>query len=250
MPRHGRSLVVCALLSVLWPVAAAAQSDVQVWGELNLSWIKSHDLTLRLDVEPKVLASKPPSDPGWGTIDLTPAVEFTHGRRIDVVGELLVARTWQTGDLRTTEITPRIGLRLHLLSNLKNDLLKERQPKHRLVLRELIRMEWRNLSYSNSEPSSSTGRLRARVEGLYPFNRPRLTVDGALYVTSDAEWFWTTRDPEERYATKQRVRAGLGYRHSYRWRYEGLVVWDRSRHADTGYTLSDYAIDLHVQHVW
>src|SRR5215203_6817833 len=78
------------------------------------------------------------------------------GGRLDVLNELLVGRTKQTDDLDSTEVTPRLGSRLHLLSNLRTSLEKEERPKKRLVLRDLARVEWRNLYYSTDKPDSST----------------------------------------------------------------------------------------------
>jgi hypothetical protein len=241
------------ILIVMWlaPPAAADDPQFQLWGNLTLDWIKSRDLTLGLDIEPKVLVSKPSTDPGWATLEVTPSVEYTKGNWFDVLGELMVARTKQTDDLNSTEVTPRIGFRFHILSNIANDLVKERRPKHRLVLRALLRAEWRNIYYSGDKPESSSFRLRNRAEWLYPLNRPRVTDDGAYYVTGDAEWFWTTQDLDERFASKQRVRAGIGYRHSYAWRFEALYIWDRSRQTATDeFTRADSAIDLRVRRVW
>ena len=59
------------------------------------------------------------------------------------------------------------------------------------------------------------------------------------------------QDLDERYASKQRVRAGIGHRRSHAWRVEALYIWDRSRQAATdGFTTSDYAIDVRVRRVW
>jgi hypothetical protein len=154
---------------------ASAQPDTQLWGELTFSWIKSHRLTYGFDVEPKVLVSAPDGDPGWATLDLTPSIEYSHGAWLDVLGETLIGRTRQTDDLNSTEVTPRIGLRLHYLSNLRNELLKEKQPKRRFVLRDLLRLEWRNLYYSTDKPDSSSLRIRSRIETSYAITRPRIT---------------------------------------------------------------------------
>ena len=202
------------LVSPLTSAAEADEPQVQIWGNLTLDWIKSHQLTFGVDIEPKVLVSKPSDDPGWATLDVTPSLEYSRGNWFDMIGETLVARTKQTDEENSTEITPRIGFRFHILSNLENDFLKEKLPKRRLVVRDLIRLEWRNLYYSTDKPNSSSLRLRNRVEMSYPMNRRRLTDDGATYVTGDAEWFWTEEDPDERYASKQRVRVGIGHRHS------------------------------------
>ena len=161
-----------------------------------------------------------------------------------------LARTRQTDHQTSTEITPRFGLRFHLLSNIRDELLIEKQPKRRVVLRNLLRLEWRNLYYSDDTPPSSTLRVRDRIELEFPFNRARVTEDGVIYATSDAEWFWTRTNPAERFANKQRVRAGLGRRWSYAWRTEVMAIWDRSRDsADHGFATADVAIDLRLRRV-
>jgi hypothetical protein len=185
------------------------------------------------------------------TLEVTPSLEFSRGKWFDVVGELNLSRTRQTDDLNTTEITPRLGLRFHVLSNLIDTLLKEKRPKRRFVLRNFARIEWRNLYYSDETPQSSTVRLRDRVETLFPINRPRITDDGAIYASADAEWFWPRQDLAERFANKQRLRVGIGQRRSYAWRLEALYVWDRSRDsASEGFTKASSAVDVRVRHVW
>src|SRR5262245_45722575 len=195
--------------------AAAEQPDFQIWGEIMLDWIKSEALTLGLDIEPKVLVSKPADDPGWATLDVTPSIEYSRGNWFDVVGELHTGRTRQTDHQNSTEITPRIGFRFHFLSNIRDEIHKEKRPRHRLVLRDYLRVEWRNLYYSDDTPQSSTVRVRQRIETLFPFNRPSVSDDGAIYTLGDAEWYWTQDDPPERFANKQRIRVGIGQRRTY-----------------------------------
>jgi len=230
---------------------AEAQHTTQLWGEFKLSWIETRQLTYGLDVEPKLLLSKPESHPDWVTLDLTPSVEYSRGEWLDVVGELLMARTRQTDDLNSTEITPRVGLRLHVLSNLREEI-KEKRPTHRLVLRNFARLEWRNLFYSDaSKPNTSTLRFRDRIEMMCALTRPRVTDNGATYALADAEWFFPLDDVPERFANKERLRAGLGYRHNLAWRFEGLLIWNRSRNTiDQSFTTSDFVIDLTVKRVW
>ena len=208
-------------------------------------------LTFGVDVEPKLLVAKQPGEPGWATLDVTPRTEYARGKWFDIVGELHLGRTRQTDQQDSTEVTPRVGLRFHLLSNIVDDLIKERQPRHRLVLRNFARVEWRNLRYSDGTPPSSTVRYRDRIESLFPVNRPRVSDDGVLYGSADVEWFWTHQDPQERFANKQRVRVGAGYRWNYAWRLDTLYVWDRSRDsAGNGFTTSDSAIDIRLRRVW
>ena len=186
--RHLMALaVVLGALGV--PRESRAQADLQAWGNLTVDWIKSHRVTIGVKVEPKVLVSDPDDEPGWATVDVTPSVEYARGEWFDMVGEMLVGRTNQTDDLDSTEVTPRIGLRLHLVSNLRQAIVKERRPMRRLVIRDLLRLEWRNLYYSTDKPDSSTVRLRNRLESLWPLNRSRITDDGVTYLNADWEWF-------------------------------------------------------------
>jgi hypothetical protein len=90
-----------------------------------------------------------------------------------------------------------------------------------------------------------------RFESLWPINRRRLTDDDAAYLTGDWEWFIPLDDPDERFANRQRIRAGLGDRRSFAWRVEAMYVWNRSRNTlSDPYTTSDQAIDLTVKRVW
>ena len=249
--RRSRIAITALLAGALLASPAAAQTDKQLWGELTLDWIKSHSITLGVDIEPKVLVSKATDEPGWATLDVTPKMEYARGKWFDVVGELHLGRTRQTDELDSFEVTPRIGFRFHLLSNIVDALIKERQPRRRLVLRNFARAEWRNLYYSDDTPQSSTVRYRDRLEILFPMNRSRVTDNGALYGSADVEWFWTHHHPSERFANKQRVRAGVGYRWKYAWRLETLFVWDRSRDsANSGFTADDSAVDIRIRRVW
>ena len=233
------------------PLDAGAQADTQLWTKVDFDWIVNHQATVGLEVEPKVLVSAPAGDPGWWTFDVTPTFEFTRGAWLDVVSELLVGRTKQTDDLDSVEVTPRVGLRLHLLSNLREALEKEKRPKRRLVLRDLARVEWRNLYYSAGKSDSSTVRLRNRVEMQWAINRARTSDNGAIYLQADDEWFWPLDDPDERYANKERIRVGLGYRHSPAWRYEGFFVVNRSRKTATDrFATADYVAEVTLKRIW
>jgi hypothetical protein len=219
---HQALSVVAAIALLLMPRSVEAQPDFQLWTNFTFAWSPSHRTTIGVDAAPKVLLWAPAGDPGWSTLDVTPSIEYKRGRWFDAIGELLVGRTNQTDDLNSTELTPRIGFRLHVLSNLRDDLGRERRPTRRLVLRDLLRFEYRNLYYATDKPDSHTGRLRNRIETLWPVNRHKITDDGAVYLTTDWEWFITLDDPSERYANRQRIRAGVGYRRNSAWRFESL----------------------------
>jgi hypothetical protein len=242
-----------AMYSLLTASPGFAQAEYQLWGNVTLDWVKSHRLTYELDVWPQVLLDPPQGDPGWWELDATPAVQYSPKRWLDLVGQVKVGYTKQTDDMNSVELTPSGGVRLHLFpQGLPVSPLRERVPSRRVVIRDLARVESRNLLYMGAgSGSSSTVRCRNRLEVLVPLNRQKLTDTGARYVLADWELFWPLDDPAERYASKARIRAGVGYRRSVAWRYELLYVWNRSRNTiDEGFATTNGAIDIRVRRVF
>jgi hypothetical protein len=243
------------LLSLLSNTSSvAAQTNAQLWGNVTFDWIKSASLTYELDVEPKVLIAAPSGEPGWWNLDVTPNVEFAVQPWLDLIGEIGTGFTRQTDDVNSTELTPRAGVRLHLFSReLPRTIhVHERPPKRRVVLRDRILIESRNLFYSGAgSGTDSTVRFRHRLEFLVSLNKEKLTDDGARYFLTDWEWFVPLDDPTERFANRQRIRAGYGYRHDAKWRYEVLYIWSRSRDTtDQNFKTADNIIDVRVKRVF
>lgn len=254
LARAGAPFVL--LLALAAP--APAQTNLQLWGNVTLVWAKSPHLAYELDIEPKVLLAAPEGEPGWHNLDLTPNVEYAWKNWLDLVGETAVGYTKQTDDVNSWEVTPRAGARFHVFSrNVPTaipgrPLQREFPPRRRVVLRDLVRVESRNIFYTGSGTgSSSTVRFRNRLELLVPLNRESLSADRVRYVLADWEWFIPLGEPEERFANKQRIRAGLGYRRSTAWRFELLYMWTRSRNTiDEGFTTNDNIIDVRIKRVF
>lgn len=244
---------VMTLIAVLTlATVASAQTTTQLWGNLTFDWVKSDRLVYGLDIEPKVVLDRPEGEPGWGNLDVTANAEYSARSWFDLVAETTIGRTRQTDDVDSTEVTPRIGARFHLLSRDRRFYAREQAPRRRIVWRDLVRVEWRNFFYSGGDTESdSTARVRNRLEFLMPLNKPRITDDGARYVLTDWEWFIPLDDPDERFANRQRIRAGLGYRRSFNWRYEVLYMWTRSRDTiDDGFSTNENIIDIRVKRVF
>ena len=242
-----------ALFAVLLAATAAdAQTTTQLWGNLTFDWVKSDRLVYELDFEPKALLVAPEGDPGWWNLDVTPNVEYSPASWVDLVADTTVGSTRQTDDVDTIEVTPRLGVRLHLFSRVRMRQPRERTPLRRVVVRDLVRVEYRNFFYSGGDTDSdSTVRFRNRLEFQVPLNKPRMTEDGARYVLADWEWFIPLDDPEERFANRQRVRAGFGYRRNFNWRFELLYLWTRSRNTiDDGFSTTENIIDIRVKRLF
>jgi hypothetical protein len=235
-------------------VPARAQTNLQLWGNLTFDWVKNDQLVYELDVEPKVLLDTPEGEPGWRNLDLTPNVEFSPRGWIDLIAEAVVGMTKQTDDVTSVEVTPRLGARFHLFSRDRPIRVvgREQHPTRRIVVRNLVRVESRNFFYSGAKDGSeSSWRVRNRLEVLAPINKPTLTDDGVRYLLADWEWFIPLEDQEERFANKQRIRAGIGYRRSFHWRFEVLYLWTRSRNTiEDGFTTSDNIIDIRVKRLY
>jgi hypothetical protein len=89
---------------------------------------------------------------------------------------------------------------------------------------------------------SSTWTFRDRFGVAYALNRPKVTSDGAVYLTTDTEAFVPF---DGGFINEVRVRSGIGYRHSFPWRFEALYIWtgDRSRPSDA-LAVKNQALDL------
>jgi hypothetical protein len=243
------------LLAGLSSADAAAQTNLQLWGNVTLDWMRSERLTYEVDFEPKVLLKAQPGDPSWRNLDVTPNVEYAVKTWLDAVGEIAAGYTKQTDDVNSWEVTPRLGVRFHLFSRghpTRGPRIRDLPPSRRIVIRDLIRVESRNFFYTGAgSESESSVRFRNRLELLAPLNKPKLTDDGARYLLADWEWFIPVSEPGERFANKQRIRAGFGYRHSQEWRLEAVYIWTRSRNTiEEGFTTSDNIIDIRVKRVF
>jgi uncharacterized protein DUF2490 len=244
-------MTVIAVVLMCAPVASA-QTTTQLWGNLTFNWVKSDRLVYELDFEPKALLAAPEGEPDWRNLDVTPNVEYALRPWFDLVADTTVGRTLQTDAVHSTEVTPRFGARFHLFSRAQKFRVIEQAPRRRLVVRDLVRVESRNFFYSGGDTSSdSTVRFRNRLEFLLPFNRERVTDDGARYLLADWEWFVPLDDPEERFANRQRIRTGIGYRRNFNWRYELLYIWTRSRNSiDNEFSTNENIIDVRVKRIF
>jgi hypothetical protein len=245
---HRATLVVAMLMCA--PIASA-QTTTQLWGNLTFNWVKNDRLAYELDFEPKALLAPPEGEPDWRNLDVTPNVEYSLRPWLDLVADTTIGWTLQTDDVNSTELTPRLGARFHLFSRARQFRMVEQAPRRRTVVRDLVRIESRNFFYSGDTASDSTVRFRNRLEFLMPLNKERITDDGAHYVLTDWEWFVPLDDAEERFANRQRIRAGFGYRRNFNWRYELLYIWTRSRNTiDEAFSTNENIIDIRVKRIF
>lgn len=254
----GAWVVLLVLAQGAAPRLARAQDDTssspanQVWVNANLGKRFSERTFGRLDIEPKWQVS---GDEPWRSLDVTPRVEGYPLEWLDLLAETEVGATKQDDDQDTLEITPRIGVTWHMFARmapLRGEATghEPRLSLTRLHLSTLIRLEWRNLFYSDDTPDSHEWRARFRLGGELAVNHGSLAQEHTVYALGDAEYYlplWG--DVSERYVNKVRIRMGLGYRVSRATQIEVLLVRDWNRDSPDGVKSEDVrAVDLNVTH--
>jgi hypothetical protein len=246
-------VILAIAIQIAGALSAFGQTNGQLWGTMTINWLKSDRLTYELELEPKVLVVAPDDQPAWASLDVTPNAEYVLRDWLDAVGEVATGYTAQTDEVKSFELSPRVGVRLHFTTRdlPTGPLKRERLPRHRIVIRNLVRVEMRNLFYNQGIESDSAVRFRNRLEFQVPLNRQRVSDDGARYGLADWEWFIPLDDPAERFASRQRIRAGFGYRRNLQWRFEGLYIWTRSRDTtDEHFSTSDNIVNLRLKRVF
>jgi len=176
-------------------------------------------------------------------------VEFYPHSLVDLTGEMTVGYTRQNAEENSFELTPRLGIRLHLFKNVWNQIHPERVPLSRFSLANLSRIEFRNFWYTGDRLSSHETRFRNRTELKLAINHDRLAEDRTVYLFFDVEFFVPLSDDvPERFATKQRYRGGFGYRRSHRWHFEVLYIRDFARETlDQGGNVDMNALDVRLK---
>jgi len=225
-----RYAAIACLVVAASPRAAGAQASQQFWGEATIRWFATDRSTYELKTEPK-------TNPA--TLDVTPQVSYTVVAWADVLAEVQLERQADT----SPTATPRFGAELHIFSRLlfpeaKTQAEREKPPRRRIVVSTLLRFE----------DSQGDWTLRDRFNLAYPFNRPKTTSDGAVFLIADSELFIPLdRPPGGDLVNEVRIRTGIGYRKNFAWRFDVLYIWDGIRHADVGpLTPKFHAIDIRV----
>lgn len=219
----------------LLPARARAETTFQLWLNFMAEWQVTDRHFLSFDLEPKVQLV---GSAQWRNVDFTPTYEFAPARWVDLIAEGVVGYTNDTVYVDALEVTERIGARFYPL-------------RKKLQIRDTVRLENRNRFFSDGS-HDSVFRARNRIELRYTFNRERTTEAGAIIGILDWEYFIPIDDDlRERYASRHRVRVGVGYRPIEAWRFDLIYLWQRSRNtADEQFYNADHVIDLRVRRLF
>ncbi len=247
------------VLFMLSGSSASSQTNGQIWTNLTYDWLATERLSYELDFEPKSQVIAAPGQPVWMNLDVTPNVSYAATGWMDLIGEVCTGYTSQSDKDNTLEVTPRVGVELHILSRIlqahrasRSGADREKLPRRRAVFANLVRLENRNMLHAGDAPSTSAWRFRDRLQFAYPFNRAKMTNDGVIYLKSDGEVFLPLdADDESRRVNQVRVRAGVGYRQSFAWRFEALFMWTATRNPGVStFTTASRALDVRLNRVF
>ena len=94
-------------------------------------------------------------------------------------------------------------------------------PTSRVSLRNRTLLEFRDVIYLVGDTSSTSWRLRDRIESRVAINHPTFEHNQLLYFIGDFEGLLNPAEaPDERFLDKFILTLGLGFRFDYTWRIE------------------------------
>lgn len=241
-------LFLLATLSISVSGRAQEATSQQLWTNYILALPKNEKLYFEMDIETarQVSGGEP-----WHYYYGTGMVEYYPAKLVDLTAEIVSGYTNQSELEDSFELSARFGIRIRFINTLIDYYNKsERLPAKRISIANFTRLEQRNLWYESDRSSLHDWRFRNRLEFRVALNKPHFSHDGLWYMVADWELFYPLGEEqvEERFATKHRVRAGGGYRYSYRWRFELLLQRDDARDTlDEDLEVEAYMIDLRVK---
>ncbi len=212
-----------------------AQSDTQFWYEtmVNCPFANVYNLESAF-----TYATTVNNKPKWANLDLQETLERSLSQHFDLMGAFLFSNTIQNDSLSTRELRPTLGFKIHFT------------PNSRILTRLLVRFENRNFLNTETDTWSGSNRSRVRFESIIPFNKPTMFAGDKLwYGIFDAELF-IVQDQQlhERFANRFRLRAALGYRLSYDWRFELMYTLQESQNEiGTAFTTLDNIYRVRVK---
>ena len=205
MPWRSPGLAVLLLCSV-GSGALQAQSSQQVATTMQFTYPVNSHVVGKLDVGGSAQVYGAGQ---WDRIGLQPAVDFHLARWADLLTQVQLDYVYQAANVNTFEVRPAIGLRLFWM------------PASRVSLRNRTLLELRDVIYLVGDTSSTSFRLRDRIELRVAINHPTFERNELLYFIGEFEGLLNPEGaPDERFLDKFILTLGLGFRFDYNWRFE------------------------------
>lgn len=208
-----------------------AQRDEQLWLEHQLSYPFRGKYLLENTTAYQTLLNPVNK---WRSLSISPTFEMTVATWLDLLSEVGIAYTLQKEDANSFEIAPMVGGRFFITQGKRVDT------------RFVLRYQQRNFKDLETNDWTSSNRSRLRGEIFVSINGPNLFTDKLWYVFADYEEFLVfDRQVEERFANRRRARLGVGYRLSYKHRFDlGYTLQTARNEIDDEFTGTDNVIQF------
>lgn len=216
---HKRIFVIVTFLAFT-AIQSKAQQNEQLWFEFQLSYPFGGRYLLENTTTYQTLLSKKDK---WRSFSISPTFEYTLFTRLDLLSEVGISYTLQKEGSNSWDIMPMVGGRFFITQNKRVDT--------RLVLRYQQRYFWQ----VQDQDWDISNRTRLRGEIYVCLNGPNLFTNNLWYAFADYEEFIVLdQQLDERYANRRRARLGLGYRLSYKHRFELSYTLQKSKNEIEG----------------
>jgi hypothetical protein len=198
------------------PCIAFAQLDVnsQLWLDYNVVYPFANIWTADAEFSYQTLLS---GGEKWRSYQFTPGLQRNMSQRIDLFFSTPVYYTVQDDDYTTVETRISPAARIIFTAN------------RRVESRSVLRHDFRAVRPTGGDWQISN-RTRVSLDFIIALNKPNIYQDGLVYALLDGELFFVLdQNIDERFANLRKARAGIGYRLSYKHRFEAIYQVLKSR---------------------
>lgn len=216
---------------ILISFSSVAQQHNQLWFDFQVSYPFANRYLIENTTSYQTVLSK---NDKWGSFAIDPNFEYIISTRLDFLFEVPIAYTHQKEGTNSFEVSPMIGGRFHITQN------------KRLDTRILWRYQVRSFRQVEAAEWETSNRTRLRGEIYFSINGPNLYTDKLWYAFGDYEEFFVLdQQVNERFANRRRARVGVGYRLSYKHRFDVSYTLQSSRdEIDGAFISTDNVIQL------
>jgi len=201
-----------------------AQQNEQLWLEVQTTYPFANRYVVENTASYQSLLSK---EGKWRSLAISPTFEYVLFTRLELTSEISIGYTQQKEGVSTWELAPMVGTRFHITQGKRVDT------------RFLWRYQTRAFHEVEANDWEVSNRTRLRGEIYVSINGPNLFSNKLWYAFADYEEFFVLdQQLNERFANRRRGRIGLGYRLSYRHRFDLSYTLQSSRNEIEGEFLS------------
>ncbi len=198
------------------PLIGYGQDEEIIDHQLWFDYIPHFEINNRLEYYGDISYRTSVSGQDFRKIVLRPSIRYHWTYELDLIGGIGLFGTWEPENYNTLEVRPYQGLRLNWPRIWRLNF------KHRGIVEE--RFLWNNIG--EFDPNL---RVRYRIKTKLPINNPNIDYK-TLYISTSFEVFGNVGPKEvERFQSRTRFMAGLGYVFSDNWIAEFETIFQASR---------------------